>query len=174
MTRNRKSEMENLMNKAGAFIIAAACACAAALPAAAQIEPKISDAPIDITGDRLESVDGVATWSGNVRAVQGEALLTAERLIADLDDNGDFSKIRAVGSVRYSNGKEAITGRTGVYDADARTITISEDVVVTQGEQVMTGGELIYWVDTGKLLFTAPSGRRIRGIFYAKPASERS
>jgi lipopolysaccharide export system protein LptA len=142
--------------------------------AAAQLAPDISNAPIDITGDRLEIVDDVATWTGNVRAVQGEAIMTAERLVADLDANGTFRKIRAIGTVRYSNGKEAITGKVGVYDAAARTITITEDVVVTQGEQVMTGGELVYWVDTKRLLFTAPSGRRIRGIFDAKQSGDPS
>ncbi|MFZ5618701.1 MAG: LptA/OstA family protein [Pseudomonadota bacterium] len=160
------------MNKAGAFIIIAAALFTGV--AAAQLAPTVSDAPIDITGDRLEVVDDVATWVGNVRAVQGEAILTAETLVADLDEAGAFRKIRAVGTVRYSNGKEAITGKVGVYDAEARTITISEDVVVTQGEQVMTGGELVYWVDTGRILFTAPSGRRIRGIFYAKQSGEQS
>lgn len=160
------------MKKAGAFIVIAAALCAGS--AHAQLAPAISDAPIDITGDRLEVVDDVATWVGNVRAVQGEAILTAETLVADLDEAGAFTRIRAVGSVRYSSGKEAITGKVGVYDAEARTITISEDVVVTQGEQVMTGGELVYWVDTGRILFTAPSGRRIRGIFYAKQSSGQS
>jgi lipopolysaccharide export system protein LptA len=70
--------------------------------------------------------------------------------------------------VRFSNGKEAITGARAVFDDIRRTITISENVVVTQGDQVMTGGELVYWVDTGKIVFTAPAGKRIRGIFYAK------
>lgn len=166
------------MNKAGAFIIAAAFAAAIAAPpfgaARAQLAPQASDAPIDITGDRLEVVDKVATWTGNVRAVQGEAILTAEKLVADLDKDGAFTRIRAIGTVRYSNGKEAITGKEGVYDANMRTITIIDDVVVTQGEQVMTGGQLVYWVDTGKLLFTAPEGRRIRGIFYAKQTGEQS
>jgi lipopolysaccharide export system protein LptA len=152
-------------------------ACAAALWASsanAQLAPKLTDAPIDITGDRLEVVDDVATWTGSVRALQGDAILTADRLVADLDDGGSFTRIRAIGSVRYSNGKEAITGKRALYDATARTITISDDVVVTQGDQVMTGGELVYWVDSGKLLFTAPSGRRIRGIFYAKQAGQSS
>lgn len=162
------------MSKAGAFIIAGAAAIAAFGGASAQLAPSVSDAPIDITGDRLEVEGDVATWTGNVRAVQGEAILTAEKLVADLDDDGAFSKIRAIGDVRYSNGKEAITGKTGVYDANRRTIVISEDVVVTQGEQVMTGGKLTYWIDSGKLLFTAPEGRRIRGIFYAKQDAEQS
>jgi len=140
----------------------------AAAPAAAQIAPQITDAPIDITGDRLEVVGDVATWSGSVRAVQGEAILAADTLIADMTEGGDVSRIRAAGSVRYSNGKQAITGKRGVYDAAARTITISEDVVVVEGEQVMAGGELVYWIDSGRILFTAPSGRRIRGIFHTK------
>ena len=162
------------MNKAGAFIIAALSAAAFSTAASAQLAPSVSDGPIDITGDRLGVVDDVATWTGNVRAVQGEAILTAEKLVANLEDGGAFKKIRAIGGVRYSNGKDAITGKVGVYDAGKRTITISEDVVVTQGEQVMTGGRLIYWVDTGKILFTAPEGRRIRGIFYAKQKPEQS
>lgn len=158
------------MNRLGALI--AAIIVTASGDAGAQLAPAISDAPIDITGDRLEIVDDVATWTGNVRAVQGEAILTAETLVADLDEDGSFTEIRASGTVRYSNGKEAITGKVGVYNASTRTITISEDVVLTQGDQVMTGGQLVYWVDSKKVLFTAPSGRRIRGIFYAKQSGQ--
>lgn len=127
-----------------------------------------SDQPIDITGDSLELVDDIATWSGNVRALQGEAILTADRLVATLDGDGAFTTITALGGVRYSNGKEAVAGERAVYDATQRSITISENVVVTQGETVMTGGVLVYWVDTGRISFKAPSGQRIRGIFHSK------
>lgn len=159
------------MKRAGTLAGAAIALCGAASAQLASID---SDAPIDITGDRLEVENEVATFIGNVRAVQGPAILTAERLVADLDDKGSFTKIHAVGTVRYSNGKEAITGARAVFDDVNRTITISENVVVTQGEQVMTGGELIYWIDTRKILFTAPDGKRIRGIFYAKDQSGQS
>lgn len=162
------------MNRARTAVIAVVIAAATHGGALAQLAPKGGEGPIDITGDTLQIENEIATWTGNVRAVQGEAILTAEKLVADLDGEGSFSKIRAIGKVRYSNGKDAITGKTGVYDAASRTITISEDVVVTQGEQVMTGGNLVYWVDTGKILFTAPAGRRIRGIFYAKDADRQS
>ena len=127
-----------------------------------------SDEPIDITGDSLEIVDDVATWTGNVRALQGEAILTSSKLVATLEEGGGFKTIRAIGGVRYSNGKEAIAGETALYDSVARTITISDNVVVTQGETVMTGGTLVYWLDTGRIAFNSPSGERIRGIFYAK------
>lgn len=127
-----------------------------------------SDEPVDITGDSLELVDDIATWQGNVRALQGEAILTADKLVATLDDDGGFRTITALGGVRYSNGKEVVAGERAVYDAVERSITISENVVVTQGETVMTGGVLVYWLDTGRITFNAPEGQRIRGIFHSK------
>ncbi|MBB5517297.1 LptA/OstA family protein [Amphiplicatus metriothermophilus] len=148
----------------------AATAVGAALSLSAALGQLVpdSDAPIDITGNSLEIVDDVATWIGDVRAVQGEAILTADKLVAILDDEGGFSSIRAIGAVRYANGKEAITGETALYDAEARAITITDNVVVTQGRTVMRGGALVYWLDTGRIAFTAPDGKRIRGIFYTK------
>ena len=130
--------------------------------------------PVDITGDSLEVVDDTATWRGNVSAVQGEAILTAPELVATLGPDGGFETIRALGRMRYSNGKEIISGDTALYDAVARTITVTGDVVVTQGKQVMTGGALVYWIDTGAIRFTAPQGKRIRGIFHTNRASPAS
>ena len=143
----------------------AAAALLSITAANAQLAPQ-GDGPIDITGETAEFQDELLVWTGNVRVVQGEALLTTDRLEAALDDNGDFTTITAIGSVRYSNGKEAITGRRGVYDEIARTITITEDVLVTQGKQVMSAGKVVYWIDTGQVRFFPEEGRRIRGIFY--------
>ena len=136
-------------------------------PAHAQLAAS-SDAPVDITGDTAEFLDDVVTWIGNVRVVQAEAILTSERLIATLDEEGGFKTIQALGSVRYSNGKEAITGERADYDETARTITISDNVIVTQDKQVMSAGAVTYWIDTGKVKFAPEPGRRIRGIFYPK------
>ena len=72
--------------------------------------------------------------------------------------------------MRYSNGAEAITGRRGVYDDVARTITMTEDVLVTQGRQVMSAGKVVYWIDSGQVRFYPEEGRRIRGIFYTDDA----
>lgn len=141
--------------------------------ASAQLAPQ-GDGPIDITGETAEFQDELLVWTGNVRVVQGEALLTTDRLEAALDDNGDFTTITAIGSVRYSNGKEAITGKRGVYDETARTITITEDVLVTQGKQVMSAGKVVYWIDTGQVRFFPAEGRRIRGIFYTDEENEQS
>ncbi|MGE0408269.1 MAG: LptA/OstA family protein [Amphiplicatus sp.] len=135
--------------------------------ASAQLVPD-SEAPVDITGDSLEVVNDVATWVGNVRAIQGEAILTSDKLIATFNDNNEFTSLKAIGRVRYSNGKEAITGESALYDSGARSITVTDNVVITQGKTVMSGGFLVYWIDTGQMRFSSPGGRRIRGIFHTK------
>ena len=150
--------------------IALAAAAFAAGPATAQIVAN-SEEPIDIFGDHIEGVDQVITLSGNARAVQGEGILTADRIVATLDENRSPTKIECQENVRYSNGKEAIAGRTALYDDAERTITFTGDVVVTQGENVITGGVLVYWIDTGRIDFTPAKGKRIRGFFRQKPAA---
>lgn len=133
-----------------------------------------SDEPIDITGDTAEFQDENAVWTGNVRVVQGEAILTSDRLEATLSEEGDIQTITAIGSVRYSNGNEAITGEHAVFDDAARTIVITDNVIVTQGKQVMSAGKITYWVDTGKVLFMPEEGKRIRGLFFTGESREQS
>lgn len=149
-----------LLALAGAPLLAGA--------ANAQIAPRLgpsSDEPIEIYGDRGEGVDNVMTVTGDVRIVQGAAILTAKAVVAELGPDESVRRITATGEVRYSHEDDALTGDEGVYDAEARTITMTGNVVATQGRQVMTGGRLVYWIDTGRVVFTAPGGR-IRGIFY--------
>ncbi len=126
-----------------------------------------SDAPIDITGDSAEFQENIAIWTGNVRVVQEDSILAADRLEADVTEDGEFSSITATGSVRYSNGAEAITGKRLIFDNEARTITVMENVIVTQGKQVMSAGAVTFWIDTGMVKFSPAAGRRIRGIFYS-------
>jgi len=124
--------------------------------------------PIDVGGEMLEVIDNIATLTGEVRVVQCESVLSTVKLIGTQDSSGEYESLRASGQVRYSNGDEAIRAERALYDLVGRTITFTENVVVTQGEQVMTGGALIYWIDTGKIRFTAPTGKRVRGIFHTK------
>ncbi len=142
-------------------------------PAASQLLPTDRNEPLDITSERFEGENdlAVSTFLGNVRVVQGEAIMTSERLVLKQDDNGDVTNITATGRVRYSNGVEAITGERAVYNGGARTITITGKVLITQGDQIMAGERLVYWVDSGKVKFTAAEGRRVRGVF--RPSTAR-
>ncbi len=148
-------------------VLAAAAFLFCAGPAAAQLEAD-SDLPLDITSERLESREKVATWIGEVRVVQGESILTSDRLVIVQDDEGGVKEIRAVGEVRYATANEAISGAEAIYTEATRSIRMIGDVVVTQGEQILTGDDLTYWVDTGRVIFAAQKGKRVRGVFQTK------
>ena len=158
--------------KAGLALFLAAGA-AASPPALAQLASD-SKEPIDITGETAEFQDDFAVWTGDVRVVQGPAILTTDRLEATLNDAGEFEIIEAFGAVRYSSGDEAIMGDHAIYTAASRTITVSRNVVVTQGKQVMSAGMVTYWIDTGKVRFQPTQGSRIRGIFFTDKIDQQS
>ncbi len=124
------------------------------------------DEPIYISSDTFEGTEQRGIWSGNVRIVQGKAILVAERVVGDLDSNGGITVVTGTGNVRYSDGEQAISGTKGVYNEKARTLTINGDVIVTQGRNVFTANQAVYWIDTGRVIFTPRQGERVRGIFY--------
>ncbi len=126
-----------------------------------------SDAPIDITGEQFEAFRDrdYVVWTGDVQVVQGEAILTAPKLTIFGVESGNLQRINAEGGIRYTNGAEAISSRDAVYSAEDETVIFTGDVVVVQGEQVLTGGRLVYYTQTGQLNFTSAGDDRVRGIF---------
>ncbi len=137
-----------------------------------------SDAPLEISSEHFEAIEGqnFVTWTGNVHAVQGDVVLTAPKLVAYQDENGDPEKIIATGGMRYSSKEAKISGKKMVYDAKTDIITVTGNVVVIQGEQVMSGHKLVYNLATGSLVFSGEGKQRVRGIFYSndKPAKKTS
>ena len=126
------------------------------LPAQAQFS-KDADAPIDITAKKFESFPDkdYGIWTGDVQVIQGEVLLTAPSLVIYGIAAGEANRIEATGGMRYTNGLEAITGDAATYDAASETITVTGSVVVVQGDQVMTGGALVYNTKTGEMQFAS-------------------
>lgn len=129
-------------------------------------------APIDITGDQFEVFqnEDYSLWTGDVQVVQGEVILTAPELKIFGISGGRFNKVEALGGIRYTNGVETISGRTAVYEEASDTITVTGDVVVVQGRQIMTGERMIYHLDTGKIEFDASTRKRVRGVFFTDDA----
>ncbi|MEM9705523.1 MAG: LptA/OstA family protein [Pseudomonadota bacterium] len=143
--------------------------CGAASPASAQLPGQESgdngcDEPLDVGGDLLEVIDNVATLTGDVRVVQCDSVLATPKLVGTQNEDGAYETLEAFNGVRYSDGDQAISSRTARYDLETRVIVFTDNVVVVQGEQIMTGGRLVYTLDTGAIRFTAPPGRRIRGL----------
>ena len=131
-------------------------------------------APIEITSDALEvrQAQNLAIFSGEVVAGQGTLRLTADRVevtysaeAGDDSETGAIQNLTAEGNVFISNGAETAQGSEARYDVESGMITMSGDVVLTQGQNVISGQRLTINLNEGqgrvegrvKSIFTPPS-----------------
>jgi lipopolysaccharide export system protein LptA len=169
-----------------------ALALAASGPALAQLSTNAS-APIDITGDGLETGNNDCswTWRGNVEALQDNARLRTDLLTGVQQRGraaagaasatgaaapgggacGDLLRLEAHGSVYYVTPQQKIHGDDAIYEAASETLTVTGNVVAVNGQNVLRGERLVVNTRTGQgQMQTAVKGRnmpgRVRGVFY--------
>ena len=152
--------------------------------------------PIEITADSLEVAqeEQVATFIGNVDAVQGDLVLSAQSLKVFYEGKSDavglaagtggkINQIEASGDVILSSPEETAEGDVGVYDVPSQLITLTGHVVLTRGENVLHGEHLELDLATGKSRMvgttaaagadgTDPSSGRVKALFTPKQKSE--
>ncbi|MGH6896319.1 MAG: LptA/OstA family protein [Geminicoccaceae bacterium] len=172
---------------AAALLTAALILASAAAMTAAQAQSLQHDTtlPIEITADSLEVVQDqqIATFTGNVDAVQGDMVLSAELLrvhYGDADDaaaappeTGSIRRIEAEGNVFLSSPRETAQGTAGVYDVAANRVTLEGAVVLTRGDNVIRGDRLEIDLASGRsqMFAAVPSTaggtapQRVRALF---------
>lgn len=179
---------------AAAVIFAAALALQAA-PASAQIGK--SGGPVDIESDQLQVVDAErkAVFSGNVDAQQGDARLKSRTLTVFFAPSdaaqgsqsagealgasfGEIERLIADGDVLYLTPAERARGDYGVYEMRTDTITLTGNVIVTRGDNVIKGDKMTIEVASGKTTISSNAqtagGKkppRVRGVFQQDPKS---
>ncbi len=149
--------------------------------------------PIEISADSLEVAQEqqIATFQGNVDAVQGDLVLSAETLkvhyagknsTAGLaaGTGGAINRIVASGDVILSSPDETAEGDTGIYNVATQLITLTGDVVLTRGDNVLRGERLELDLTTGKSRMVGTTGAegaedvalssgRVKALFTPKP-----
>jgi lipopolysaccharide export system protein LptA len=167
----------------------AALALACVLPAASGAQEGLrhdGSLPIEITADTLEvqQRDQVATFIGNVDAVQGDLTLSADQLRVyyqggDAPEGaGAIRRIEAHGNVFLSSPEETAQGEVGVYDVGQQLVTLERAVVLTRGANVIRGDRLEYDLASGfsRVESAIPSvaggepRERVRAIFTPEQA----
>lgn len=135
-----------------------------------------SSQPIEITADVLDVVqaDQTAIFSGNVVTAQGELRLGSDNLRVHYRRGGEravqegsISKIDAIGAVTVSSPRETASGEWAVYDVDTAQITMGGKVVLTRGENVLRGAQLVIDLETGqsRIVGERNGGGRVKGLF---------
>ncbi len=162
--------------------LAAPLACAAPGAAWAQLAAS-SKAPVDVTADQLvvENAQCLASYKGAAEALQDTSRLRADtitvynKMLAPHSGGGSncgqLDRMEAEGSVYYVTPDKVVKGDHAVYSADAKTITVTGQVVVAQGKNVMAGTRLVINTDLGQATMeSAVKGRgatgRVRSVLY--------
>ncbi len=147
--------------------------------------------PIQIEADQLDFIDSEAraVYIGNVDAIQGDARIRAERLTIYFEQRsedgssatalggnvGDVQRLVAEGEVYYLTPSERARGDSGVYDYEADTITLTGNVTVTRGENVIAGDQLVVDLANGRSTVTSEGrtqGTRVRTVIITYASEE--
>jgi lipopolysaccharide export system protein LptA len=175
-----------------------ALAQAAGPPNALQGFSQNRDQPVKIDAATLEVRDKnkTATFSGNVQVVQGDTTLRCRTLAVFYDsDNGStgstgntgaamtsarpgpggqsrIKRLEAKGGVTVIQKDQTATGETGIFDMASNTVTLSGNVIVKQGENILRGDRLV--VDLASGAAKVESGKsgtgRVQGMFLPSSA----
>ncbi len=134
-----------------------------------------SDAPVDVTADRLEVQDRIdrAVFAGNVTAKQGTLTLQTARLtIAYSSGDGiQIDRLDASGGVVVTSPSERARGNFAVYDLDRKLITLVGDVRLARQGSTINGSRLLIDLNSGRAVMDggAPgvgqAGGRVTGRF---------
>lgn len=164
-------------------------------PAVSQALQHDSSLPIEISADSLEVLqeEQIATFAGNVDAVQGDLVLSADKLLVHYEGESSDSvglaagqgnsirQIDAVGHVIITSPKETAEGDHGTYDVPGKFMTLEGDVVLTRGANVIRGERLELDLVSGKSRMVGadtpvaegdggqkPENGRVRALFTPK------
>lgn len=88
-----------------------------------------------------------------------------QALEGTLPGAGSFTRIEASGKVYVNSGQQTATGDNAVVDMVGKLVTLTGNVVLSQGPNVITGNKLTWDMTTGRARVDQTPGARIRGIF---------
>jgi lipopolysaccharide export system protein LptA len=149
------------------------------------------DQPIHIDAATLEvrDKDKAATFSGNVKVVQGDTTLRSKTLVVFYDNDqpaggkkpamksstpgpggsSSIKRLEARGGVIVTQKEQTVTGDRGVFDMRANTVTMYGNVLLTKDKNVLRGDRLIVDLTTGISRVESDSGR-VSGVFQSSPS----
>ena len=169
------------MRRPALFLLGAAAFGSAAALAQQSQEPisalkgHNSNAPIDVTSERLEVQDRAdrAIFAGNVHVRQAELTLDAARLTVAYSNTGSvqIKRLDASGGVTVRSPSETAKGSFGIYDLDRKLITLVGDVVLNRNDSQIAGQRLVIDLDSGRAVIdggpagVGQSGGRVTGHF---------
>jgi len=123
-----------------------------------------SRAPIDISSDTVEATQkqNTVTFKGNVIAKQENTTVSANLLVITYDvDNKRVKEIVASGNVKVVSQDRRATGQKVVFNQDENKVTLEGDAVIREGENVVRGERVTYYINEERSIVEAGRGGRV-------------
>lgn len=105
--------------------------------------------PVEIVADSLNVDQATATaeFVGSVQVAQGTLKITADKISVkyasdETGATGEIESLHAFGHVLFTNGAEAAEGAEAEYLVATGIVTMTGDVMLTQGSNAMSGQSL--------------------------------
>ena len=153
------------------------------------------DQPVKIESNTLEVRDKSrqATFMGNVKLTQGETILQCKTLVIFYEDTAapsaskkggaaaqkgggpggqQIKRAEAKGDVRVTQKDQTASGDNGVFDVKTNSVTLTGNVVVTQGTNILKGDRMIVDLNTGVSRVESDKTKRVEGLFNPSTAPQ--
>jgi lipopolysaccharide export system protein LptA len=162
-----------------AQFISSASALAAASTATPKEEPKKKSGtsafefnkkdPIYITSDWMEvdQAKNTITYKGRVVTVQADMTMRSEVLIAYYDpEMKQMKQIVAQGKVNATQGTRVATGEKAVFDDKSKTVTLTGNPVMRQGNSQVSGIKVIYFTEQDRSIVEGDTKVRVQATIF--------
>jgi lipopolysaccharide export system protein LptA len=149
------------------------------------------DLPVKINAAALEvrDKDKAATFSGDVRAVQGDTELRCKTLTVHYDEEQrstgmkaaepgpagqqQIRRIEAKGGVVVTQKDQTATGDNAVFDMRANTVTLIGNVVVTRAQDILRGHKLVVDLTSGTSKMESGSSRGVEALIVPRNSEKK-
>jgi|APPan5920702963_1055757.scaffolds.fasta_scaffold00061_5 lipopolysaccharide export system protein LptA len=149
----------------------------AATPAKEEAKKKSSSAgfefnkkdPIYITSDWMEvdQKNNTITYKGRVVTIQADMTMRSETLTAYYDpEMKQMKQIVAEGKVNAVQGNRVATGEKAVFDDKAKTVTLTGNPVMRQGNSQVSGIRVIYFTEQDRATAEGDDKIRVRATIF--------
>ena len=132
--------------------------------------------PIYITSDWME-VDqkkNTITYKGRVVTIQSEMTMRSETLTAVFDpEMKQMKQIIAEGKVNAVQGNRMATGDKAIFDDKAKTVTLTGNPVMRQGNSQVTGSRIIYYIDQDRAVAEGKDSVRVQVTIFPEELQQK-
>ena len=125
--------------------------------------------PIYITADWMEAdqTKNSIMYKGRVVTVQNAMTMRSDTLTAFYDsETKQMKQIIAEGKVNATQGDRVATGEKAVFDDKAKTVTLTGNPVMRQGNNQVSGVKVIYFTEADRSIVEGDKDTRVRATIF--------